>query len=431
MRPSIATALLVGGLLAASGCAGVRPPEGALQWGGFPYPLTEEPRAGLIVHLPTGLTVSFEQAMELISGARLVAIGETHDNIHAHEVELAVIRDLHRRHPGGIAIGMEMFREPQQETLDRWVRGDLTELEFLRAVKWYDTWGSDFSYYRGILEFARDNRIDVIALNPPKELQTAVSRMGLANLPESLKAKLPEIGEADFWQREVAKAIDGGHIPSEGMFDSFFRVQLLWEESMAQRVVDYLGSPAGQGKRMVTITGGWHAQYGFGVPKKVVRRLPMPYAVVIPEEINVPEDKRGQQMEITLPAIPLMKADVAWMVDYEGVEVKRVKLGVRITDASGTVVAGGEEGTRRAGVLVLGAEPGSPAAKAGLAKGDLIVALDGKEVTQVTDLLYHVSFRAAGDKGTVTVSRGGTERVLPVEWFAMPKPAVPGGMPRR
>jgi S1-C subfamily serine protease len=82
-------------------------------------------------------------------------------------------------------------------------------------------------------------------------------------------------------------------------------------------------------------------------------------------------------------------------------------------------------------VVALGVEPGSPAEKAGVAKGDLIVALDGKEVTEVTDLLYHVSARAAGEKGTVTVTRGGRERELPIEWFKMPKPAMPKGMPRR
>lgn len=424
MRATATTLLLGGALFLASGCASTQNAAGPARWGGFPYPLQGEPKAGVILHLPTGLAVSFEQAMEIISGARLIAIGETHDNIHAHEVELAVIRDLARRHPGGIAIGMEMFREPQQETLDRWVRGELTELEFLRAVKWYDNWGSDYAYYREILNFARDNRIDLIALNPPKELQSAVSRMGLEKLPESMKKQLPEIGEPDFWQREVAKAIFGGHMPTEGMFDSFFRVQLLWEESMAEKVANYLAGPRGQGKKMVTITGGWHAQYGFGVPKKVVRRLPMPYAVVLPEEINVPEDKRDQQMQITLPEIPLMKADIAWLVNYEGLEINRVRLGVRVAGAAAEIVAEEAEGVGRKGVLILGVEPGSPAGKAGLQKGDLIVAVDGKEVTEVTDLLYHVSSRRPGETGTVTLLRGGRERDVAVDWFKMPKPVM-------
>ena len=69
-----------------------------------------------------------------------------------------------------------MFREPQQAILDRWVQGELTEFEFLKASKWYDSWGYDFGAYRDLLLFAKENRIDVIALNPSKDLQQTVSR---------------------------------------------------------------------------------------------------------------------------------------------------------------------------------------------------------------------------------------------------------------
>jgi uncharacterized iron-regulated protein len=105
---------------------------------------TERPKAEEIVHLPTGLALPFQGAMDMISGARLVCVGETHDNLHAHRVELLILRELHRRNPGNVAVGMEMFREPDQETLDRWTEGELTEIDFLKATKWYENWGSDF-----------------------------------------------------------------------------------------------------------------------------------------------------------------------------------------------------------------------------------------------------------------------------------------------
>ncbi len=115
-----ATVLALGALLLA-GCAGQRLADRTGD--GEPYPLEGKPKVDEIRHLPTGLVVSTEGAMEMISGAALVCVGETHDNIHAHRVELAIIRELFRRFPGRIAIGMEMFRDPQQEALDRWTRG--------------------------------------------------------------------------------------------------------------------------------------------------------------------------------------------------------------------------------------------------------------------------------------------------------------------
>jgi uncharacterized iron-regulated protein len=339
--------------------------------------------------------------MDMIAGARLVCIGETHDNLHAHRVELMILRELFRRYPGKIAVGMEMFREPDQEVLDRWTRGELPEFEFLKAVKWYENWGSDFGYYRDILRFARENRIDVVALNPSRELQSEVRRYGLDNVPASLKAKLPDISPPDPYQRAAMKAVYGAHLRSEGAFDAFFRVQLLWEETMAARVVDYLRSPRGEGKKMVTLTGGWHARYGFGIPKKAVRRLPMPYAIVMPDEISIPEEKKDQMMDIDLPRIPLPPADFVWWVPYEGLEGKRAVMGVLLAGKDNEV-------------LVEGVTPGSPAEKAGIRKGDRILSIDGGRVEDAADVFLLVRRKTQGEESSVVVRRDGVEHALRV-----------------
>jgi uncharacterized iron-regulated protein len=346
--------------------------------------------------------------MDMISGARLICVGETHDNIHAHRVELTVIRELFRRFPGRIAIGMEMFRKPQQDALDRWTRGELTELEFLKAANWYDNWGSDFGYYRDILLFAKENRIDVVALNPSEELQEEVSRSGLDNVSEDLRSKLPEIGEADPYQRAAMQAVYGSHLPTGGMFDSFFRVQMLWEETMAESIVDYWKSPRGEGKKMVTITGGWHVRYGFGLPKKVIRRMPVPYVIVLPEETEIPEEKKDQQMDVDLPAIPLLPSDFVWYVPYEDLEGKRVRMGVRLP------------GKDDAPVIQSVAE-GSPAEKAGVRPGDVIVSFDGQPVRDTVDIISLVARKREGDKAALVLRRDGAETTAEITFFRMPK----------
>jgi uncharacterized iron-regulated protein len=373
-----------------------------------PYPVKEKPQAEEIRHVPTGLKMSLDGAMGMISAARLVCVGETHDNIHAHRVELTVIRELFRRFPGRIAIGMEMFRKPQQDALDRWTRGELAELEFLKAAKWHDNWGSDFGYYREILQFAKDNRIDVVALNPSNELQEEVSRAGIDNVPEGLRAKLPEIGEADPYQWAAMKAVYGSHLPTEGMFEAFFRVQMLWEETMAESVVDYWKSPRGEGKKMVTITGGWHVRYGFGLPKKVVRRMPVPYVIVLPEEIEIPEEKKEQQMDVDLPPVPLLPSDFAWYVPYEGLEGKRVRMGVLLSGKDGAPV-------------IHSVEEGSPAEKAGVRPGDVIVSFDGQPVEDTTDILYLIGTKKEGDSATLVLRRDGAETRVTITFFPMPK----------
>ena len=367
----------------------------------LPYPPVGQPEADRIVHVPTGLELSFEGMMDMMAGARLVCIGESHDNYRAHEVQLQVVRELHRRFPGRVAIGMEMFRWPQQEILDRWTGGELDELEFLEAVDWHRTWSTDYRHYAAILGFARDQGLDVIALNPSRELQDAVRQFPPDALPQEFRDELPEVGDSDPYQHAVLEAFYGGHLPTPGAFESFFRVQLLWEESMAERIVAYLGSARGRGRIMVTLTGSGHVEYGFGIPKKVIRRMPMPYVILAPTEIEVPPEK--QMPDVRLPELPLYPADFIWWIPYEDLEARKIRLGVGVAERDGILV-------------VSQVEAGSPAERAGMLPGDEIAAVAGQPVSSATTLVHWVVTQSPGASAIVTVRRAGAPLELSVEF---------------
>ncbi|WP_343838886.1 S1C family serine protease [Salinibacillus aidingensis] len=60
------------------------------------------------------------------------------------------------------------------------------------------------------------------------------------------------------------------------------------------------------------------------------------------------------------------------------------------------------------GVIIAGVQPNTPAAKAGLQKEDIIVAVDGEKITDVGDLRkYLYSEHSIGDEVTIEVNRGG------------------------
>ncbi len=67
------------------------------------------------------------------------------------------------------------------------------------------------------------------------------------------------------------------------------------------------------------------------------------------------------------------------------------------------------------GVLVTEVEKDSPAEKAGLKAGDVIVAVDGKTVAETQDLVDLIGDKEKGDKVTVAYYRRGTKAELPVE----------------
>ncbi len=64
----------------------------------------------------------------------------------------------------------------------------------------------------------------------------------------------------------------------------------------------------------------------------------------------------------------------------------------------------------RPGVKITGVRPGSPADKAGVRAGDIIVKFAGVEVTTLDDLTFALRTRRAGDQVDVVVVRDGQER---------------------
>jgi S1-C subfamily serine protease len=86
---------------------------------------------------------------------------------------------------------------------------------------------------------------------------------------------------------------------------------------------------------------------------------------------------------------------------------------------------------REAGVLVLGADPGSPAAQAGLqgtesGGGDVIEAIDGQSVASLPVLLAHIAARSPGESVTLRVRRSGSLGEVTVQLAERPA-TVPAG----
>jgi Do/DeqQ family serine protease len=76
---------------------------------------------------------------------------------------------------------------------------------------------------------------------------------------------------------------------------------------------------------------------------------------------------------------------------------------------------------RPTGMLVTGVSRGSPAETAGLKAGDIVYAVDGKEVIDPSSLRYRIATQPVGDSVTLTVVRGGEARNLKLGLAAPPE----------
>lgn len=369
-----------------------------------PYIHLDEIEEGKIIHVPTGVAVSKERLIDFLIPARVIYVGEVHDNLEDHRVQLEILKEMNNRFQGKVAVGMEMFRRPSQPQLDQWLEGTLSDKDFRKL--WIENWGMEIGYYQELLDFIKENKIPLIALNASQEWEAKVGMKGIDGLsPEERKA-LPEIDRSDPYHRQALQAIFKGHGPmgqqgGEG-FASFYDTMLLWDETMAESIARYLSSAEGADKKMVVLAGGFHVGYGFGIPRRAFRRLPEPYRIVIPNTQDVPEAKRFQ-VELKLPDFPLHLADFIWGVGYKEVEAKKVRLGVMIEPF-------------QAGVRITDVSPNSTAEDAGIQKGDIVVSFDGEEMREPFDLTYAVGRKSPGDRVKMKLLRDGktieTEAVM-------------------
>ena len=370
--------------------------EYAVPHSGSPYLPLNDLKNDEILHLPTGLKVSFDQMQNAISSSRVIYIGETHDNIEAHRAQLEIIVDLAKRFPGKISVGMEMFRRSAQQNLNQWNKGELSSDQFKKLFK--KNWGNGYVLYKSIFEFLNKNHIPLIGLKSSKKTEDI-----FRDNDQPGQNDLPKIDFNDRYHRPFSMSIFGGHQAMEKPY----RMLLLWEETMAQTVADFLINPSNINSKLVILAGGFHVQYGFGIPKRAFRRVPHSYSIVLPTVTELPPELEDREMDIKHVSIPLYSADYAWKIQYKVLPENKVKLGVLLENSKNTV-------------RIKSVSANSNAELAGLKDGDLLLAIDGIKLIDIEDLTDKLKRLVIGDRARLIVKRGLEEIDVEIQ-FMEPK----------
>ena len=102
-------------------------------------------------------------------------------------------------------------------------------------------------------------------------------------------------------------------------------------------------------------------------------------------------------------------------------QVIRGYIGVEPQDITPELAENFGLGTR-SGAIIAGVVKGGPADKAGMRPGDILVSVEGKPVTDMTDMLNQVSQLVPGGKAKITVMRKSQQATLDVIVGKRPKP---------
>ncbi len=104
--------------------------------------------------------------------------------------------------------------------------------------------------------------------------------------------------------------------------------------------------------------------------------------------------------------------------------VERGWIGVQAQDIAPEAADSGRRGPVK-GALIAGVMRGAPAEKAGLRRGDIVVAINGKPIADVTDLINLTAALKPGERGEFTVLREGREAKLTMEAGTRPRQPRP------
>ncbi len=327
---------------------------------GIVYELFSEPEA-----LDLSAIRRLSNVIEDVSDKKIIYIGEMHDDFSHHAVQLDIISGIYERNEK-IAIGMEMFQRPYQEKLDAYITGEMDEKEFLQSAEYFKQWGFDYHLYKPILDFAKEEKLPVIALNTNRDIIKKVSATGLDSLTEEERKEIPvSMDFSDEAYRDRLKEVFELHDSDEEKeFNFFYESQILWDETMSMSISEFLEREPDT--QVLVIAGRGHLAYGSGIPNRTFARTGKSYSIVLIDA----EVEEGIADYIIFPS-PVKGAVAPRLMVY----VNREEKGFKITGFPGHSVS----------------------ETAGVKTGDILLSVDDIEIKSIADIKVHLHFKNKGD----------------------------------
>lgn len=330
--------------------------------------------------------------LDRMAQREVVLLGEVHDEMDHHYWQLQTLAALHARRPD-MAIGFEMFPRRVQPALDRWVAGELTVKEFLEQSEWHTNWNMPAELYLPLFEFARINRIPLLALNIERKLSRAITEKGWDAVPEAEREGVGRPAPPAEAYREQLFAVFKEHPTlrdkggkgarpkkSDAAFRFFVESQTAWDRAMAEA----LARRAGAGKPLVVgVMGSGHLRHGHGVPQQL-RDLGVSNVGTL-----LPLSAGGECRDLRAGL-----ADAVFMLPAQvAPKPAPPRLGVQLEDHPG-------------GVRILAVTAGSLAEQTGLKRGDVILEMAGRPLQKTLAAISQLRLQPAGTWLPLRVKRG-------------------------
>jgi len=222
----------------------------------------------------SGRPVAMEEFLDSLEQTDVVFLGEFHDDSVGHAFQFEVFKEVVRRYGSkrAVALSLEMFESDVQHILDEYLEGLITEDHFLASSRPWKNYKTD---YRPLVEFAKENRLPVIAANAPRRYVNMVSRGGrdaVGKLPKKARKTLaprPFPASSAKYREKFMNLMKGmpAASGSNTNIENILESQTLWDATMAYRISRYLK----KNKRgmVVHLNGSFHTESRLGTAEQL------------------------------------------------------------------------------------------------------------------------------------------------------------------
>jgi len=253
--------------------------------------------------------ISLDDIADDTANADVLFFGEEHNDSTGHYLEQALFKKLAQKYPNKIALSMEMFETDCQNILDEYLAGFIREKNFITEGR---AW-KNYKDYRPLIEWAKANKIAVVAANAPSRYVNMTNRLGLAGLEQLnsiSKSYLPPLpidtAAGEYYEKFVT--IMGGHGSMGGM--QLFQAQNLWDATMGWSIARF--AKKHKEYKIFQVNGSFHSEEKLGAAAQLKKYAPklriLNIAVYCDDNYNSPDweklGKNGDYIIVTDPQLP-------------------------------------------------------------------------------------------------------------------------------
>lgn len=245
----------------------------------------QTPEAEYKVFDAKGVEKTLDQIITDAENYDVIFLGENHDDAVAHALQMQIFKAVFEKYSKDrkIALSLEMFERDAQIVVDEYLNGLISETHFLASSR---PWGNYKTDYRPLVEFAKENKLEVIAANAPRRYVNMVSRTGresLNKLSPEAKVWLAPLPYGEPSEKYAAKfSALMGQMPDPATKQSPSPIvysQALWDATMAYSIAESLKK--NKNELVIHLNGAFHTENRLGTVEHLLKYKPNAKILVV------------------------------------------------------------------------------------------------------------------------------------------------------